>query len=69
MYRTKAYTLDGATVFTVTHIDAAGEEHDLGWQDACPDRDALRAFIAELHAQGAYDAATTAGLLATVESL
>jgi hypothetical protein len=69
MYRTKCYTLDGATVYTVTHTDAAGEEHDLGWQGACLSLADLRDFIAELHGQGAYDADTMADLLATVEGL
>jgi len=52
---------------TVIARDARGEEHDLNADgEPCLTRAELRSFIAELEAQGAYDAATRDALLAEV---
>ena len=51
---------------TVIATDENGESHDLNARgEPCATVDDLRAFIAELHAQGAYDAATRDALLAS----
>ena len=53
---------------TVIAVDERGEEHDLNaGGDPCHSADDLRAFIRELHEQGAYTAATRDRLLSEVE--
>ena len=60
---TYAIDLDALTIIAT---DENGESHDLNARgEPCATVDDLRAFIAELHAQGAYDAATRDALLAS----
>lgn len=54
---------------TVVHVDANGEHHDMNAQGSpCRSRDELRAFVTELHEQGAYDPVTRDALLAELEA-
>ena len=61
------YTVRALSVLAV-HPD--GSTDDLNAKgNPCESAADLRAFIADLHAQGAYDADTMANLLAAVEAL
>jgi hypothetical protein len=52
---------------TVVYTDEHGEEHDLNAQgEPCATADDLAEFVAELHAQGAYDAAVCDAMLEQV---
>ena len=51
---------------TIIATDETGESYDLNASgEPCVSADDLRAFVAELHNQGAYDAATRDALLAS----
>ncbi|MCP4307335.1 MAG: hypothetical protein GY788_21185 [bacterium] len=60
-------TGDSHAYLTVNHTDARGETWDLNaYGEPCRTEAELRDFIAELHTQGCFDAATRDALLEEV---